>query len=131
MFLGLLDPDPDPSVKGMDPDPDPAPDLDPSITKQKSKKNLGSYCFVTSFWLFIYENDSKVISKKNFYNLFNVGILVRSMTKIAGSGSASGSISTGHGSADQDPDPYPPQNVMDPQHCSKLFASKMRQLYLE
>jgi hypothetical protein len=34
MFLGLLDPD---------------PDLDPSITKQKSKKNLDSYCFVTSF----------------------------------------------------------------------------------
>jgi hypothetical protein len=47
MFLGLLVPDPDPSVKGMDPDQD--PDLDPSITKQKSKKNLDSYCFVTSF----------------------------------------------------------------------------------
>ncbi len=42
-----LDPDPDPSVRGTDPDP--APDLDPSITKQKSKKNLDSYCFVTSF----------------------------------------------------------------------------------
>jgi hypothetical protein len=49
MFLGLLDPDPDPSVRGMDPDSDPAPDLDPSITKQKSEKNLDSYCFVTSF----------------------------------------------------------------------------------
>jgi hypothetical protein len=47
MFLGLLDPDPDPSVRGMDPEPD--PDLDPSITKQKRKKNLDSYCFVTSF----------------------------------------------------------------------------------
>ena len=34
------------------------------------------------------------------------------MTKIAGSGS----ISQRHGSADPDPDP--PQNVMDPQHCS-------------
>ncbi len=34
------------------------------------------------------------------------------MTKIAGSGS----ISQWHGSADSDPDP--PQNVMDPQHCS-------------
>ncbi len=45
MFLGLLDPHPDPSVRGMDPDPD----LDPSITKQKSKKNLDSYCCVTSF----------------------------------------------------------------------------------
>jgi hypothetical protein len=42
MFLGLLDPDPDPLVRDMDPDP--------SITKQKySKKNLDSYCFVTSF----------------------------------------------------------------------------------
>jgi hypothetical protein len=30
-------------------DPAPYPDLDPSITKQKSKKNLDSYCFVTSF----------------------------------------------------------------------------------
>ncbi len=47
MFLGLLDPDP--LVRGMDPDLDPAPDLDPSITKQKNKKNLDSYCFVTSF----------------------------------------------------------------------------------
>ncbi len=63
MFLGLLDPDPDPSVRGMDPDP--APDLDPSITKQKSKKNPNSYCFVTSFWLFIFENDVHVPSKSN------------------------------------------------------------------
>jgi hypothetical protein len=39
MFLGL--PDPDPSVRDTDPDPD------PSIIKQKSKKNLDSYCFVT------------------------------------------------------------------------------------
>ncbi len=40
------------------------------------------------------------------------------MTKIAGSGSesGSGSISQRHGSADPDQDP--PQNVMDPQHCS-------------
>jgi hypothetical protein len=68
MFLGLLDPDPDPLVRGMDPAP--APDLDPSITKQKSKKNLNPSCFVTSFWLFIFENDvhvpSKVISQKTF-----------------------------------------------------------------
>jgi hypothetical protein len=40
------------------------------------------------------------------------------MTKIEGSGSESGSISQRHGSADPDPDP--PQNVMDPQHCSQL-----------
>jgi hypothetical protein len=37
VFLGLLDPDP--LVRG--------PDLDPSIIN--SKKNLDSYCFVTSF----------------------------------------------------------------------------------
>jgi hypothetical protein len=41
----------DPLVRGMDPDPD----LDPSITAKKSKKNLDSYCFVTSFGLFIFE----------------------------------------------------------------------------
>jgi hypothetical protein len=44
MFLILLDPDPDPLVRGMDPDP-------PKI----SKENLDSYCFVTSFRLFIFE----------------------------------------------------------------------------
>ncbi len=61
MCLGLLDPDLDPSVRGMDPDPD----LDPSITKQKSKKNLDSYCFAISFCLFIFENDEHVPSKSN------------------------------------------------------------------
>jgi hypothetical protein len=41
--------DPDPFVRGMDPAPD------PSIIKQKSKKNLDSYCFVTPFLLFVFE----------------------------------------------------------------------------
>jgi hypothetical protein len=68
--------DPDPSVRGMDPDPllrGMDPDLDPSITKQKSKKNVDSYCFVTSFGLFIFEMMymyrylQKVISKKTFF----------------------------------------------------------------
>jgi hypothetical protein len=36
--------------------------------------------------------------------------------KIEGSGSASGSISQRHGS----PDPDKQQNVMDPEHCSRL-----------
>jgi hypothetical protein len=40
MFMGL--PDPDPLVRGTDLDPD------PSIIKQKSKKHLDSYCFVSS-----------------------------------------------------------------------------------
>jgi hypothetical protein len=63
MFLGL--PDPDPLVRCMDPDPDPAPapDPDPSIIKQKSKKNLDCYRLVTSFGLFIFENDVNVPSK--------------------------------------------------------------------
>jgi hypothetical protein len=50
MFLGLLDPNPDPLVGGMDSDPA----LDPSIIKQNSKKTLDSYCFATSFLLFIF-----------------------------------------------------------------------------
>jgi hypothetical protein len=50
MFFGLLDPDPDPLVKGTDPDPlARGTDQDPSIINQNSKKNLTSYCFVTSF----------------------------------------------------------------------------------
>jgi hypothetical protein len=57
MILGL--PDPDPLVRDMDPDLDPdldpATDPDPSIIKQKSKKNLDSYCFATSSGLFIFE----------------------------------------------------------------------------
>ncbi len=70
---------------------------------------------LTSFWLFIFKNDVHVPSKSNkqnpfFLNKFFVGILGRSMTKMAGSGS--GSISQRHGSVDPDP----PQNVMDPQH---------------
>ncbi len=66
MFLGLLDPDPDPLVRGMDPDPSISP-------KQNSKKNLDSYCYVTSFWLFIFEKlckctvPSKRIKQKNFF----------------------------------------------------------------
>ncbi len=40
MFLGLADPHPDPLVRYMDPDP--------SIISKNSKKNIDSYCFVTS-----------------------------------------------------------------------------------
>ncbi len=47
-----------------------------------------------------------------------------SMTKIAGSASesVSGSISQRHGSADPDPDP--PQNGMDPQHCTQEWRCR-------
>ncbi len=62
-------------------------------------------------WLLFDFLSSKSNKQKNFFlNLFFVGILGSSMTKISGSGS----ISQRQGSADPDPDP--PQNVMDPQH---------------
>ncbi len=51
MFLGLLDPDPDPLVRGMD------PDLDPSNISKNSKKTLDLYCFVTSFYRILRNND--------------------------------------------------------------------------
>jgi hypothetical protein len=82
-----------------------------------SKLNLDSYCFVTSFWLFILKNDVNVLSKrnkqKNFF--FNSYLLAswRSMTKIAGSGFEFGSVSQRQRSAD--PDPH--QNIMDPDYC--------------
>ncbi len=63
MFPGLLDPDP--LVRGMDPDPD------PFIVKQKySKKNLGFYCFVTSFDFLSLKNDVNVPSKSNMQKHF-------------------------------------------------------------
>ncbi len=52
----------DPLVRGMDMDPDATPD--PSITSKIGKKNLDSYCFVTSFCLFIFENLCKCTFKK-------------------------------------------------------------------
>jgi len=61
MSLGL--PDPDPLVKSMDPDPDPS--IIFLSSSKNSKKNLDSYCFVTSFGLFIFENYEKVPSKSN------------------------------------------------------------------
>jgi hypothetical protein len=51
MFLGL--PDPDPLVRGVDPDL--ASDPDPGSSSKSTKKNLDSYCLVTSFGLFIFE----------------------------------------------------------------------------
>ncbi len=100
-FWGLLDPDP------LVRDTDPAAAL--SIIKQNSKKNLDSYCFVTSFTFFL-END--VIRNKNLNKTSFLLASGRSRSKIAGSGS----VGQRHGSADQDP--Y--QNVADPQHCFEI-----------
>jgi hypothetical protein len=77
MFLGLLDPYPDPLVRSMYRIRFPIRILlSPS---KNSKKNLDSYCFVTSFWHFIFENDvnvpSKVISKKLVKKIVFVGVL--------------------------------------------------------
>jgi hypothetical protein len=65
-------PDPDPHVLGL-----PDPDADPLEVWTRSKKNLDSYCFVTSFGLFIFEkyvnvpSKSKVVMSRNFFlNLF-------------------------------------------------------------
>ncbi len=43
----------------------PEPALDPSIIKQKSKKNLDSYCFITFLWLFIFENYVLKVTDEN------------------------------------------------------------------
>ncbi len=88
---------------------------------QQAKKVRKTLVPVTSFWLFVFENDVNVPSKSNkqkkFYNFFFLASW-RSMTKIAGS------ISQRHGSADLDPDPQiPHQHVMDPQHWPKIPAS--------
>jgi hypothetical protein len=56
MFLRL--PDPDSLVRGVDPAPE------PTIIKQKSKKNLDSYCFVTSLRLFSNDVNVYLIKKK-------------------------------------------------------------------
>jgi len=60
MFLGLLDPDPDKTV------------IEARIririlisSSKISKKNLDSYCFVTSFLILIYENAVHVPSRSN------------------------------------------------------------------
>jgi hypothetical protein len=63
MFLGL--PDPYPLVRGLYPDPSII-----LLSSKNSKKNLDSYCFVTSFGLFIFENDVNVSSKSNKQKTF-------------------------------------------------------------
>ncbi len=94
MFLGLLDPDPDPLSEAW---------IRILLSSSKNNnKNLDSYCFVTSFWLFIFTNDVNVPAKSEKQkNLFIKIIFLlaswRSMTKIGGSGS--GPTPKCHGSA--------------------------------
>jgi hypothetical protein len=100
---------PDPLVRCVDPDL--APDQNPSIIKQNSKKNLYFYCFVTSVWLFIFEEWCKCTFKKNKQKTrFFLLASWRSLTKRA----ASISVSQRYRSADTNPDTY--QNLTDPEH---------------
>ncbi len=64
MFVGLPGPDPDPVIRGMDPDPVLDTNLSTFLllSSKNSKKNLDSYCFVTSFG-------------KTFLKLVFVGVL--------------------------------------------------------
>jgi hypothetical protein len=82
----------------------------PSSSKN-SKKNLYFYCFVTSLWLFNFEDDvnvpSKIRSKKR-NKFFFVGVL-----KVTEERAKSGLVSPRYGSTD--PDTY--QNVTDPEYC--------------
>ncbi len=73
---------------------------------------------MTLFEFLSLKNDVNVASKSHKQKklCYKISFLLaswRSMTKKEGSGS----INQRHGSADPDP----PQNVMDPQHCSILF----------
>ncbi len=79
------------------------------IIKQNRKKNLDFYCFVTSLWLFIFEDGwkcklPKVISKKTWRSLTKRACRIRirkSVVWIRG------------------PDPY--QNVKNPHHWPKII----------
>ncbi len=106
MLLGLLDLNPDPLVwirKRIR--------LQIRIllsSNKNSKKNLDSYCFVTSFRLFIFKNavniSSKSYKQKNLIKklvFFGVLKVNDENSRIRRRGSV-------------DPDPH--QNVMDPQH---------------
>jgi hypothetical protein len=90
MFLGLLDPDP--LVPGTDSGTNPAPD--PSIIKQKRKKKLNSYCFVTFCITFFLVVILKITDE-------NTRIRIRIQNRIRASirGSGSGSLPKCHGSA--------------------------------
>jgi hypothetical protein len=79
MMLGSSVPDPDPPyphILGL-PDPDPVRGMDPIRIRirillsasKNSKKNLDSYCLLTSFGIFM-KNDVNVPSKRNMQKTF-------------------------------------------------------------
>ncbi len=75
--------------------------------------------FVTSLWIFIFEEWCKDLPKKKYFLL----VSWRSLTKRAGSGS----FSQRHGSAD--PDPY--QNVTDPDPAFDFDADPDHAFYFD
>ncbi len=79
---------------------------------QNSRKDLYSYCFVTSLGLFIFKKWCKCSFKKIISNIFSCLPSWRSLTKIAGSWS----VKQRYGSPDPD------QIVTDPQHCSEHLS---------
>jgi hypothetical protein len=61
MFFGLLDPDP--LLRGSDPDPYLQRIQVLQSSNKNSKKNLDSYCFVTSYNFLFKKNDINVLQK--------------------------------------------------------------------
>jgi hypothetical protein len=83
-------------------------------SSKNSKKNLNSYCIVTSLWFLSLCNDVNVASKSNKQKKFMNNFLLsswRSLAKIPGSVAGVWSESFGQRYRFVDPDPYP--NVMD------------------
>ncbi len=106
MFLGLLDPDMYPLVELWIPSRIPIRIL-LSLSKN-SKKNLYFYCFVTSFWLFIFEKWCKSTLKSNMQKNFVLRIIFllaswRSVMKMEGSGFEFGSGSKSQSIRGMDP----------------------------
>ncbi len=88
----------------------------------KKEKNPDFYCFVTSLWLFIFEELCKCISVPNPHpNLEDLYVF-------GPPGSASRSVSQRYGSEDPDPHPDPYQNITDPQHCSLACPSLIKKI---
>ncbi len=101
--------DPDPLVRGTE-------RIRILLSSRKNiKKNLDSYCFVTSIWLFYLLKDDVAQKISKILRIF-LSLSWRSLTKMAGSGVRAGSNpDSDSGTAETYPDPY--QNITDPQHC--------------
>ncbi len=77
-------------------------------TSKKRKKNLDFYCFVTSLWLFIFEDDENVPSKRNKHCW----------------------RFEGHWRKEQDPEPDPLVKGTDPRIRIRTKMSRIRNIAL-